>query len=306
MIDRPAGPDGVLLLDKPPGITSTRALAKAKRILGSLKAGHTGTLDPFATGLLPLVFGEATKFSRFLIDAPKSYDATLRLGQETATGDTESPILAKRPNTANSKQIDEVLASFIGVQDQIPPMHSAVHVDGRRLYDYARAGETVLRQPRRIQITSLSRLALAGDDLSVAVTCSKGTYIRTLAQDIGNALGCGAYLVSLRRTAVGPFFLADASGFPELEEAGVGAARGRLLPTEVLVAGLPRFEATPAEADDFVHGRPVARRGGEEPEEIAVFSPQGRFLGVGRCEGAERIAPLRLMSEAHAKSPDFA
>lgn len=306
MIDRSTGPDGVLLLDKPPGITSTRALAQAKRILGSLKAGHTGTLDPFATGLLPLAFGEATKFSRFLIDAHKSYEAILRLGEETATGDTESPVVARRPNTADSRKIDEVLARFLGVQDQIPPMHSALHVDGRRLYDYARAGETVFRPARSVEITDLARIALAGDNLTIRVTCSKGTYIRTLAQDIGNALGCGAYLVGLRRTAVGRFRLADASGFAQLEEAGREGARRRLLPTEVLVEGLARFEANPAEADDFVHGRWVARRGGEEREEVAVFAPQGRFLGVGRCESAERIAPLRLLSEVHAKSPDFA
>jgi tRNA pseudouridine55 synthase len=299
-------PDGVLLLDKPPGITSTRALATAKRILGSRKAGHTGTLDPFATGLLPLVFGEATKFSRFLIDSDKSYEAVLRLGEETATGDTESPAVAKRPNTATSREIDEVLASFVGVRDQIPPMHSAIHVAGRRLYDYARAGETVVRPARRVAIAALSRIALVGADLSVRVTCSKGTYIRTLAQDIGSALGCGAYLAALRRTAVGRFRLADASALPELEAAGAAAARSRLLPTDVLVAGLARFEATAAEADDFVHGRWVARRGGEEHEEVAVFAPQGRFLGVGRCESAERIAPLRLMSGVHAESPDFA
>jgi tRNA pseudouridine55 synthase len=305
VVDRAAGPDGVLLLDKPAGITSTRALAKAKRILGSLKAGHTGTLDPFATGLLPLVFGEATKFSRFLIDSNKEYEATLRLGQETATGDPESPVVQTRSIGVDVLEIDDVLRRFMGVQSQIPPMHSALHVDGRRLYDYARAGETVPRVARRIEILELSRLGLSGSDLAIRVVCSKGTYIRTLAQDIGHALGCGAYLVALRRTAVGGFRLDDASTFAELEGAGE-AARERLLATEVLVAALPRFEATVDEADHFVHGRWVGRRGGEERAEVAVFAPQGRFLGVGRCESEERIAPLRLMSGVHAKSPDFA
>ena len=306
MVDRSAGPDGVLLLDKPAGITSTRALAKAKRVLGSLKAGHTGTLDPFATGLLPLVFGEATKFSRFLIDSHKSYEATLRLGQETDTGDTESPVVRTRPIAVDTAKIDDVLRRFIGVQAQIPPMHSAVHVDGRRLYDYARAGETVARAPRQVEILELCRLGFSGGDLAVRVACTKGTYIRTLGQDIGQALGCGAHLVALRRTGVGVFRLEDASSFAELEAAGRDAARERLMAPEVLVAALPRFEATAGEADDFVHGRWVGRRGGEEREEVAVFAPQGRFLGVGRCESEERIAPLRLVSETHAKSPDFA
>jgi tRNA pseudouridine55 synthase len=306
VVDRSAGPDGVLLLDKPAGITSTRALARAKRILGSLKAGHTGTLDPFATGLLPLVFGEATKFSRFLIDSHKSYQATLRLGQETATGDTESPVVRTRPILVDTAKIDDVLGRFTGVQTQVPPMHSAVHVDGRRLYDYARAGETVARAPRQIEILELCRLGLSDGDLAVRVACTKGTYIRTLAQDIGQALGCGAHLVALRRTGVGAFRLEDASSFAELEAAGRDRARERLMAPEVLVAALPRFEATADEADDFVHGRWVVRRGGEEREEVAVFAPQGRFLGVGRCESEERIAPLRLVAEARAKSPDFA
>lgn len=305
-MDRSAGPDGVLLLDKPAGITSTRALAKAKRLLGSLKGGHTGTLDPFATGLLPLVFGEATKFSRFLIDARKSYAATLRLGEETATGDTESPVVRSTKIDVNVAQIDDVLARLIGVQTQVPPMHSAVHVGGRRLYDYARAGEEVSRPSRQIEIDSLSRLGFTGAELTVQVTCSKGTYIRTLAQDIGQALGCGAYLVALRRTAVGPFLLAEAARLEALEALPRDAVVGRLLDPEVLVAGLRRLDATDEETDHFVHGRQVVREGDETLEEVAVFAPGGRFLGVGRGDGAGRIAPLRLMAEPRAKFPDFA
>lgn len=304
--DRSGGPHGVLLLDKPAGITSTRALAKAKRLLGSLKGGHTGTLDPFATGLLPLVFGEATKFSRFLIDSHKTYQATLRLGEETETGDTESPVTRTAPVSVHSRQIDDVLASFVGDQDQIPPMHSAVHVDGRRLYDYARAGEEVARPTRRVRIDELRALDRGANDLTIRVGCSKGTYIRTLAQDIGTALGCGAHLVALRRLAVGGFELAGASTFEQLEALDRDGVLGRLLPPEVLVSSLSRFDATPDEAEHFVHGRTVHRKGGAEREEIAVFSPEGRFLGVGLCDGEERIAPLRLMATAHAKFPDFA
>jgi tRNA pseudouridine55 synthase len=302
--NRSAGPHGVLLLDKPAGITSTRALAKAKRLLGSLKGGHTGTLDPFATGLLPLAFGEATKFSRFLIDSRKSYLAILRLGEETATGDTESPILHRREIRVDDARIADVLAVFVGVQDQIPPMHSALHVGGRRLYEYARAGEEVERLPRQIEIFEVARTSHDGNDLSLAVTCSKGTYIRTLAQDIGRALGCGAHLVGLRRTAVGPFSLRDAVSFEQLE--GAGSKEAYLLAPEALVSSLPRFEATPEEADRFGHGRTIDRVGGSVRDEVAVYAPGGRFLGVGLCDAPERIAPLRLMSSAVAKSPDFA
>ena len=306
MDDRSAPPTGVLLLDKPAGITSTRALAKAKRLLASPKGGHTGTLDPFATGLLPLVFGEATKFSRFLIDARKSYDATLRLGEETATGDTESAVSARREVAVDAKRVDEVLREFEGWQDQVPPMHSAVHVDGRRLYEYAREGEEVERPGRRVEIVELARVELAGSDLRIRVTCSKGTYIRTLAQDIGRVLGCGAHLVALRRTAVGHLRLADAVAFDALERDSPEAARRRLLSPELLVQSLPRFEATADEATRFGHGRMIALEGAGPADEVAVFAPGGRFLGVGRRVPEGHLAPLRLMSAADAKLPDFA
>jgi tRNA pseudouridine55 synthase len=303
--DRNEGPDGVLLLDKPPGITSTRALAKAKRIIGSLKGGHTGTLDPFATGLLPLVFGEATKFSRFLLDSRKSYVATLRLGEETPTGDTESEVSSRRAVDASLARIDEVLASFVGIQRQMPPMHSAVHVDGRRLYEYARAGEEVERPTREISVKALGRVDLEGSDLRVRVECSKGTYVRTLAQDIGAKLGCGAHLVALRRTGVGGFSLDEAVTFEALEAEGEARARARLLPPEALAASLARLDATAEEALRFGHGR-IIERALASPGEVAVYAPGGRFLGVGSCLGEGGIAPLRLMRSADAKSPDFA
>ncbi len=305
MAGRDDGPDGVLLLDKPAGITSTRALAKAKRILGSLKGGHTGTLDPFATGLLPLVFGEATKFSRFLIDSRKSYLATLRLGEETPTGDTESEVRSRRPVEASLARIDSVLASFLGMQRQTPPMHSAVHVGGRRLYEYARAGEEIDRPAREIEVSELGRVELEGNDLCVRVECSKGTYVRTLAQDIGTRLGCGAHLVGLRRTAVGGFSLGDAVTFETLEAEGEARARARLMPPEALAWSLPRLDATPEEALRFGHGR-VIERDFAPCGEAAVYAPEGRFLGVGSCFGEGGVMPLRLMRSADAKSPDFA
>lgn len=290
-----AQPDGVLLLDKPPGFSSTQALARAKRLLAARKAGHTGTLDPFATGLLPLVFGEATKFARFLIDATKSYRATLRLGVETTTGDTEGVELARLPVAVDEAGIDSVLASFRGPRDQVPPMHSAVRIAGRRLYELAREGREVERAARRIEILELAREAFSGDELSLFVTCSKGTYIRTLAVEIGRALGCGAYLVGLSRTTVGPFTLDQACALDALASAGVERARGMLLPVEVLVGGLPRLDCREAEAASFIHGREIPAPGMPAGAEVAVFGPAGRFLGVGFAGPARSLAPLRLM-----------
>jgi tRNA pseudouridine55 synthase len=295
MAVRAAPCDGVLLLDKPAGYSSTQALARAKRFLGAAKAGHTGTLDPFATGLLPLVFGEATKFSRFLIDARKSYDAVLALGLETSSGDPEGEVTARREAAVSPERVDEVLASFVGPQRQTPPMHSALHVNGRRLYEYARAGEEVERTPRAIEIESLRRLSLDGAELAIAVACSKGTYIRALAMDIGRALGCGASLTALRRTSVGPFRIEDAIAL-EAVERDPGAAREALLPPEALVAGLERIEASAPEAERFGHGQAIAREPAAAPAEVALFAPGGRFLGVGAAKADGSIAPLRLMA----------
>jgi tRNA pseudouridine55 synthase len=300
------GPSGVLLLDKAPGFSSTQALARAKRLLAASKAGHTGTLDPFATGLLPLAFGEATKFSRFLIDSRKSYEATLCLGKVSTTGDPEGEVSDSGDPSACLARVDEVLRAFVGIQEQTPPMHSAVHVNGRRLYEYARAGEEVARPARRIEIETLEKLSLEGAELRVAVTCSKGTYIRTLAMDIGAALGCGAYLTGLRRTAAGPFRVEDTITLVQLEQ-GVEWARSRLLVPEVLVADLPRIEASTEDAWRFTRGQPIGHEAAAHGSEWALFAPGGRFLGVGRAEAAGRLAPLRLMATgADAKSPDFA
>lgn len=292
----PAGrPDGVLLLDKPAGYSSTQALARAKRLLSARKAGHTGTLDPFATGLLPLVFGEATKFSRFLIEATKAYTATLRLGAETTTGDTEGVEIARLPITVDEALIDEVLAGFVGFSDQKPPMHSAVRVGGRRLYELAREGIEIERATRRIEIRHLRRERLAGDELIVAVVCSKGTYIRTLAAEVGRALGCGAYLSALRRTAVGSLRVDQACTMADLEAEGESARR-RLLPVEVLVGGLPRVDCSARDAQRFTQGMELEGPGLPEGADVAVFGPEGGLLGVARAHAAGRLAPLRLMA----------
>ena len=287
--------DGVLLLDKPAGITSTRALALAKRALAAPKAGHTGTLDPFATGLLPLAFGEATKFSRFLIDAPKGYEARLRLGEETDTGDPESAPRRVSTEMPKASAIAAVLRGFLGSQRQVPPMHSALHVGGRRLYEYAREGVEVAREARDIRIHALDVVALEGPDLVVSVTCSKGTYVRVLATDIGRALGCGAYLAALRRTSVGPFRLADAVPLAEVQAEGPEKACRRLLPVDALVRGLEHFSADPEEAQRFAHGRVIPGEvAGSEP--VAVYAQGGRFLGVAEPAPGGGLAPLRLMA----------
>ena len=290
-------PHGVLLLDKPAGYSSTQALARAKRFLQARKAGHTGTLDPFATGLLPLVFGEATKFSRFLLDARKAYTATLRLGVETTTGDTEGVEIARVPVSVDVPLIDEVLASFVGIRDQVPPMHSAVRVGGKRLYELAREGVEVEREARRIEISALRRVAFGGDELVIAVSCSKGTYVRTLAVELGRALGTGAYLTGLRRTAVGPFRLDQAMTLAAVESEGT-SARSRLLPVEALVQGLARHDCDAMDALRFSQGQEIPAAGTSAPE-VAVFGPAGRFLGVASGAG-QRLAPLRLMAAGAA------
>lgn len=300
-------PDGVLLLDKPPGISSTQALARSKRHLAARKAGHTGTLDPFATGLLPVAFGEATKFSRFLSDSSKTYVATLQLGVESTTGDPEGELTPQREVRVQSTTIEEVLARFMGVQQQTPPMHSAVHINGRRLYELAREGIEVDRPSRRIEISELRRVDFDRNRLVIEVTCSKGTYVRTLAMDIGNALGTGAYLTGLRRTAVGAFRLEEATTLDALEEMGVEAARSRLLPVEIMVGGLRRIDLGPEEALRFTHGQVLHHEGVDEGSEYALFGPVGRLLGVARGVGRGRLSPLRLLATGEsAKRPDFA
>lgn len=306
--DAGPGPSGVLLLDKPAGVTSTRALAVARRRLGSRRAGHTGTLDPFATGLLPLAFGEATKFSRFLLDAPKEYQATLRLGYVSTTGDPEGEISPGRPFGGDRSTIEGVLAQFLGVSRQVPPMHSALHHEGRRLYELARAGEQVPREPREVTIYRLELCDNFGENAVISVKCSKGTYVRALAEDIGRRLDCGAYLVALRRTAVGGFQVEDSVRLEQLDPLDCEQATALLLPPESLASGLPRCEIGEPEAHRFLRGSVVEAPG--DPGEAGVFSKGGRFLGVGARDGVGGLRPVRLMrlmrSEALADVPDFA
>ena len=296
--------DGALLLDKPLGLTSNAALQKAKRLYGAAKAGHAGTLDPLASGLLMVLFGEATKFAGPLLDADKEYLATLKLGQRTSTGDAEGTILQSREISFSKDAMAAVLQRFRGEIDQVPPMHSALKHNGTPLYRLARRGEQVERAPRRVFIRELQALRLDGETLELRVLCSKGTYIRVLAEDIGEALGCGAHLGGLRRTASGRFRIEQAATLEMLAEAG---ERGRrLLPLPALLEGLPRAELGEADEARLRQGQTL-KISGLHPGLCAVVRPDGAVIGLGSADDAG-LRPLRLTqtAENHLKSAPHA
>ncbi len=292
--------DGLLLLDKPSGLTSNAALQKVKRIYRAQKAGHTGNLDPLATGLLPICLGEATKFTAFLLDADKRYLTRARLGVRTTTGDAEGEVLERRPVPAlDRKAVEAALERFRGPVEQIPPMHSAIKRDGRPLYELAREGVTVEREPRQVEIHSLELLGISGEELELEVYCSKGTYIRTLIEDIGEALGCGAHVSALRRTAAGPFRIEDAVLLQRLEElAGEGeleALDGLLLPLDRVLDGLPALRLAGDSGYYLSQGQAVQQYPAPAAGLLRLYDERGRFLGVGESTGDGRIAPRRLV-----------
>jgi tRNA pseudouridine55 synthase len=285
---------GVLLLDKPVGLSSNHALQRAKRLFNADKAGHTGTLDPLASGLLPICFGAATKFSQASLDADKRYVATLGLGRTTTTGDLEGTTVEERPVHVDRGAIDAVLPRFVGALDQRPPMHSAVKHEGRALYEYARAGLEVERAPRRITVHAIDALSFDGTTLVLDVRCSKGTYIRTLAEDIGAALACGAHLAALRRSASGALTVEDAVALDALETLPEGERDARLLPPDVLLADWPAWRLSADEAARFLTG---LRRRVEAPDtpRVRVYGPDARVLGAAHITAGELI-PDRLLS----------
>jgi tRNA pseudouridine55 synthase len=289
--------DGVLLLNKPVGLTSNTALQKAKRLLNAQKAGHTGTLDPFADGLLPLCYGEATKFSHYLLDADKTYRAVMQLGVTTTTGDPEGEVMQTRPVAASAEDVRTVLSRFLGEIEQIPPMHSALKHQGRPLYEYARAGIEIDRPPRRITIHALDLIECTLPQAIFTVTCSSGTYIRTLAQDIGAALGCGAYLTALTRTASGGFSLADACTLETLETLTLDARRALLLPSDCLVLHLPEIQLDDAARLALCQGRSFAT---EFPaaDLARVYDKNQSFLGLARIDPNGVLTPHRLINTA--------
>jgi tRNA pseudouridine55 synthase len=291
--------DGVLLLDKPGGITSNLALQKARWLLNAAKAGHTGTLDPLATGLLPLAFGEATKFCADLLEADKEYEATLALGVRTSTADAEGEVVETRPVAVARAQLEAVLARFTGTIEQTPPMHSALKRDGRPLYDYARRGIEIERAPRSVRIARLELLDFDGAGARVLVACGKGTYVRALAEDIGGALGCGAHLAALRRTRVGRMTLEHAVTLAALEAMPAAVRREWLLPVDALLRDLPRVDLGDRQAALFAHGGQLdVGVPPEGPGRRRVYGPDERLLGLAELDERGVLNPRRLIAIA--------
>ncbi|MDE1997443.1 MAG: tRNA pseudouridine(55) synthase TruB [Burkholderiales bacterium] len=303
---------GVILLDKPLGLSSNDALQKVRRLMRAEKAGHTGTLDPLATGLLPLCFGAATKFSQVSLDADKAYRATLKLGQTTTTGDVEGTVLDTRPVTServNPESIKSACRQLTGDIDQVPPMYSALKHAGRALYEYAREGIEIEREPRRVTIHGIDIVSWHDDELIIDVRCSKGTYIRTLAQDLGELLGVGAHLTGLRRTASGGLSIAGAVTFDALQNMTEAQRDAILAPVDVLLAEWPEVTLSESEAARFLTGlrRRVALP--DQPQ-VRVYGPRpGQpleagervLLGSAHIKGGELI-PTRLLSPDEVQS----
>ncbi len=286
--------NGILLLDKPAGCSSNHALQQARRLLDARKAGHTGTLDPFATGLLPLVFGEATKFSRFMLDSSKAYRAVAELGRATTTGDVEGETRQQQVvPKLDPQSVEQALEQFRGDIQQIPPMYSALKQQGKRLYELARQGVEVEREPRDVCIHSLELVDQGADWLELQVYCSKGTYIRTLVEDLAEALGTVACTRSLRRTRVGGFDLNQAVTLEQLE--ATDDREGLLLPLDAGLQDLPAMTLEAVSAQTMVHGQPVSVAL-EDAEAIRLYDPKGVFIGVGRSRNGTLTAQRLVAS----------
>ncbi|TXL63729.1 tRNA pseudouridine(55) synthase TruB [Zeimonas arvi] len=314
--------DGILLLDKPRGLSSNDALMRARRLLNALKAGHGGTLDPMASGLLPLMFGEATKFAGDALDADKAYLAELTLGITTDTGDAEGQVRERRPAAVSEAAFRSACAAFVGPIDQVPPMHSALKREGKPLYEYARAGIELEREARRVIVHRIDVVDCALDAepprATVRVACSKGTYIRVLAEDIGERLGCGAHLSMLRRERVGALSLDAAIGLDALEALELAQRRARLAPVDALLAELPRVDLDASAAARFRNGqrlpaaalgeaaaRALDRAAGAAPDaapgRVRVYADT-RLLGLALWRNRV-LAPLRLVAIESGAEP---
>lgn len=296
---------GVLLLDKAAGHSSNDALIKAKRLLNAQKAGHTGTLDPFATGLLPLCFGEATKFAQDLLEADKTYETVVHLGVRTTTADTEGEVVETLPVDVSRERIEQVLAQFRGEIEQVPPMHSALKRDGKPLYEYARAGITLEREARRVTIHELELLDYQTPSLRLRVRCSKGTYVRVLGEDIGAALGCGAHLQALRRTCVGVLTLDGATTLNQLADTPESERTGLLAPVDALLSTFPPIMLSEELAARFLHGQRLALgKAGFDTYTQAIGrvrvyrEADQRLLGTAQLQEYGVLAPERLVATA--------
>lgn len=286
---------GVLLLDKPVGITSNAALQHAKRLYRASKAGLTGILDPLASGLLPLCFGEATKFAQYPTDADKSYEVVIKLGITTDTGDSEGQVLTRQASTAGRADIERAINQFTGTILQTPPMYSALKHQGQPLYKYARQGIEIERAPREISLHRITLLNFEGDVFSLSVDCSKGTYIRVLAEDIGRFLGCGAHLIALRRTRVGNFSIADAYTLDLIEALSEIERDLRLLPADRLVESLPGVDLDQDAAFYLRQGQAVWQPKLRFQQRYRIYDEKHVFMGVGEVDDAGRLAPKRLV-----------
>lgn len=298
---RPRRPiDGIVLLDKPQGLTSNQALQRVRHLYQADKAGHTGSLDPLATGLLPICLGEASKFTQYLLEADKVYRTRVRLGERTTTGDAEGEVTATAPvPTLSAEEVERVLGRFRGKIQQVPSMFSALKKDGRPLYELARQGIEVERAARRVMIHRLELLEAATTEWVLEAHVSKGTYIRSLAEDIGNALGCGAHVVMLRRLSLGPFEQPQMVTLEQLEnqlaEGGQEALDSMLLPAWAGLADWPRLDLTETAAYYLMHGQPVRVAGASGAGSFLLFENGGRFLGIGELDDEGRVAPRRLI-----------
>ena len=290
---------GLILLDKPSGITSNKALQIVKHLYKAKKAGHTGSLDPLATGMLPICFGEATKFSQFMLDADKHYFATAKLGVKTDTSDSEGNIIETKPvKDISPEKIENILKKFRGVILQKPSMFSALKYKGKPLYELARKGIEVERKKREITIYKLNLIDLKDETFSIDVHSSKGTYIRNLVEDIGDALGCGAHVTALRRYQSGHFMQDQMTPLSVLEDMkeGDGALEELLLPIDSLVQGIPTLALTSDESRAICHGQSIFRKNLPDSQVIRLYSAENNFLGVANIHDNSRIAPKRLVS----------
>ena len=289
--------DGILLLDKPLGISSNSALQRARHLFNAKKAGHTGSLDPLATGVLPICFGQASKVTSYLLDSDKSYTCTAQLGVTTTTGDKEGDILRETTVSAFTKHdVEKVLSKFRGNIQQIPPMHSALKHNGQPLYKLARQGIEIERKARDVIIHDLTLVETTDSTITLNVKCSKGTYIRTLAQDIGNALGFGAHLSMLRRTEVSPFDCTTIVTLEQIEEyAALGELNKLLLPIDSALIHLPAITLSDEESKRIQNGLKVSRHDIPKKNMIKLYLETGQFIGIGRYSSDQCLAPKRLM-----------
>ena len=289
---------GVVLLDKPLGLSSNQAMQRVKHLYQAEKAGHTGSLDPLATGLLPICLGEATKFANFLLDADKSYLATVKLGITTTSADAEGEVIAQKPVDVTLQQVESVLHQFIGDIEQTPPIYSALKVDGKPLYAYARAGQEVEIKSRYVSIHQIHLEHFEADELVFTVTCSKGTYIRSLAQDIGAKLGCGAHLKGLRRLTSGTFDLQDALPLEVLSELSLEELDAKLLPIDIKIQHLPKLTLNAEQTDIIQHGQAI--KPNQEiifNEFIRLYDMSGEFIGLAQKQADGKLHPKRLLRQ---------